>query len=277
MAYLCLSFVGCASHKPKEKIIVPQPYPDWIVQIQVGSSGLGTGFLLESSNNFIYLVTAKHVLFNPTNGALNATNAICRAFRTDVPADERLTQWTLNLQALLERNQIKSPPNRDIVAVQLCIKIGNTEKVDIVSYSGFITFDSTNSYLITAKPSQCSRMKDVPIGAETLSVGFSSSGTALHPPEAPDSVDAWTPLLRKGLVAGKYEKRGTLVLDSRVYPGDSGGPVMMKKYLSDTKYIFPLIGVQTQVVPGKDKWAKELSNSGYSVIEPLDSILDMIN
>jgi hypothetical protein len=56
------------------------------------------------------------------------------------------------------------------------------------------------------------------------------------------------PLLRRGIIAGKNEKVGTLILDLAVYPGNSGGPVVEVETVRSEKK-FRVIGIMSQFVP----------------------------
>jgi hypothetical protein len=85
------------------------------------------------------------------------------------------------------------------------------------------------------------------------------------------------PLLRKGIVAGKNPQRRSLILDSPIYFGDSGGPVFeIDRELLETR--FRLIGVVREYVPFAESTctSMQLQNSGYSVAAPMDAALNLI-
>jgi hypothetical protein len=97
-------------------------------------------------------------------------------------------------------------------------------------------------------------------------------------------IDPFKPLLRKGIVAGINDSRGVLILDCPSYHGNSGAPVITKE-IQGLNVIFNLIGIQTEVVPFVEKLEQNTlsgsttmtpGNSGYSVAEPMDAILDLV-
>jgi hypothetical protein len=91
-------------------------------------------------------------------------------------------------------------------------------------------------------------------------------------------------LLRKGIIAGKNPSRRTIILDCPSYYGNSGGPVVQAERLGLGKTEFKIIGIVSQFVPFKETWVNvthkmshwEISNSGYTVVMPIDLVLDLI-
>ena len=91
------------------------------------------------------------------------------------------------------------------------------------------------------------------------------------------------PILRKGVIAGKYMDNKTIVIDCASFGGNSGGPVvetLRKGFDTEAK----LIGIVVSFIPLAEVWINpryniknvELVNSGYSVIEPIEKIYDLI-
>jgi V8-like Glu-specific endopeptidase len=85
------------------------------------------------------------------------------------------------------------------------------------------------------------------------------------------------------MISAIYQKAHTIILDSSIYFGNSGGPVMevtRSPGLAD----FKIIGVVSEMIPFVDIWENKrfsyttanLSNSGYSVVEPVDFLLELI-
>ena len=97
-------------------------------------------------------------------------------------------------------------------------------------------------------------------------------------------IDPQRPLLRKGIIAGKNTSKRTIIIDCPTYFGNSGGPVMMVEQVSLTKTKFPIIGLVSEFVPFKETWVNvthkishwEISNSGYSVVTPIDAVLELL-
>lgn len=96
-------------------------------------------------------------------------------------------------------------------------------------------------------------------------------------------IDFSLPLLRKGIVAGKNFSRRVYILDGPSYQGNSGGPVIGKEN-DGLNMRFPLLGIVTEMVPYSESWQntrpgyvnQNISNSGYSIAEPIDVALDMV-
>jgi RNA polymerase sigma factor (sigma-70 family) len=95
----------------------------------------------------------------------------------------------------------------------------------------------------------------------------------------PNQIEYDLPLLRKGIVAGKNPKNRTIIIDCAAYQGNSGGPVFVRE--NDK---FRIIGIVTEFVPFRELWENrmfhyynmQMSNSGYAVVVPIDSILNTL-
>jgi hypothetical protein len=93
-------------------------------------------------------------------------------------------------------------------------------------------------------------------------------------------VDYKRPLLRKGIVAGKNSKLRTLITDCEIFPGNSGGPVIeVERYFAQSN--FRVIGLIIQFVPFDNARIPGLTrttllNSGYSVVTPMDFVIELI-
>jgi hypothetical protein len=118
--------------------------------------------------------------------------------------------------------------------------------------------------------------KDVLIGNDAVMLGYPSSLTSTSSIFGPQ-LDPLQPLLRGGLIAGVNEQNKTIIVDAPAYRGNSGGPVFELEQV-DHFVNFKVIGVVSQFVAlvegGEDIGIS--FNSGYSVIAPLDGILDLL-
>jgi hypothetical protein len=96
--------------------------------------------------------------------------------------------------------------------------------------------------------------------------------------------DFQRPLLSSGIVAGKYSEEKTFIIDCPSYPGNSGGPVIVKTP-TKTGVEFKLIGILIEFIPYEEQWKNTRNNlintqhynSGYSVVEPIDFIYELIS
>jgi len=93
------------------------------------------------------------------------------------------------------------------------------------------------------------------------------------------------PLLRKGIVAGKNSEYRNFIIDCPTYPGNSGGPVIEKEEINFSQINFRLIGLMSQFVPFEEVWHskrfglenRQWQNSGYSIVIPVDAIMDLLS
>jgi len=118
------------------------------------------------------------------------------------------------------------------------------------------------------------------VGNEVLMFGYPTSLSLLPNPK----IDFQRPLLRKGIVAGENPLQRSIILDCPSYQGDSGGPILEVEETTPFTKTFKVIGVMSAFVPFADTWENQhfhylnttLQNSGYSVVTPMDFVLELI-
>ena len=247
---------------------LPPSYP---ILLQVGSNYFGSGFFLDVSNN-VYLVTARHVLYNVESGQnpppLRATNLVCTMWSEITNSGPNYME--INLAEAASSNEVRFSLSRDIAIVRICVNanIGGLS----LGYS-WVAY-ATNSYSHFSKTvlqGQTLKYDDVTIGRDVFLFGFPRS---LVVPQL-GQLDPVFPLIRKGTVAGKNLHNKTIILDCPVYEGNSGGPVLLKSVAIKGNAIvtsYSIIGIAIQFVPFVEIWKNEelnyynstVSNSGYS-------------
>lgn len=260
------------------QFLIPEEYLTLPVYIKLVRGGTATGFYYNDSTNF-YLVTAKHVFFDPNSGKLNSETAELVSYPRD-PYKNPYNLLECDLKLLLNKNLVVSHNQFD-VAVAL---IGKTEKIDsvnmMISYNEAISKSNPKASRVHSfLPEDILESKDVPVGTEVHIFGYP---TSLGIKEIPQ-LELTQPLLQRGIVAGKNYKLNTIILDCPVYKGNSGGPVVATiNKGSETE--FKLIGIVSEFVPFEEKWINdkygyanvEYSNSGYSIIAPIEIMLELI-
>jgi hypothetical protein len=274
-----------------------------------GMSGYGSGFYL-NTDNWSYLVTASHVLFPPINPSqqpfipdtlsfMSYSNGLSANYRESI---------SVSFQRLIDDKLIiRSSDNSDIAMIKIAnIRSGTPESsqptptqtspvpalpqnnIDGTSsnltlrfFDGF-TFIGTAPIIRGVSKVNTKAYKDVLIGNDALMYGYPSSLTSNM---FGGQLDPLEPLLRRGLIAGINEQKKTIIVDAPAYRGNSGGPVFeieQENFNTFFKVIgvvseFKVIGVVSEFVPlaegGEDIGIK--FNSGYSVIAPLDGILEL--
>jgi len=184
----------------------------------------------------------------------------------------------LDMADLLARGEVRFSYTHDLAVVR--IEDCNPTNTSLVKALKGVKFTSPETALDIWPVNGLRKLKELVVGSDVVSVGFPSDIGLEEIPQ----IDRTMPLLRKGILAGVNQKQGTLILDSPVYGGDSGGPVLLRETDNLTFSTYHIIGIQTQWVPFKETWNnlrfgyvnQNLANSGYSVAEPMDSILEMI-
>lgn len=246
----------------KHTAVFNQQWLKGIVSIEVldaqgKGTPIGTGFLLETPNKHIALITAKHVVYENEGKGPLLQNIAYRLNRTDgksilIP-DEVAT-------AQLKSGWFHSETND--VACRLIVREDISDFVTI-PYSLFLPTRQMES------------------GAPLFIIGF---------PLGLRSDQYATPIVRRASIA--RVDQDMLIVDGFVYPGNSGGPVIYEPtlqlgkgfttpilqgewfvgmVLSEISYVEPAISLQTK----RPRVTFE-QNSGLSNVLPADKILELL-
>jgi hypothetical protein len=121
---------------------------------------------------------------------------------------------------------------------------------------------------------------DVDVGADVYMFGYPTSLTV----PIREMFDPTQPLLRKGIVAGVNPDKRIIIVDCPSYQGNSGGPVIQVEHPSLGATEYKVIGIVSGFVPFQEEWENKtfrysyvgISNSGYTVIVPIDIALEMV-
>lgn len=248
------------------------------VLIKLNNGRTGSGFIISNTaQSKIYLITARHVLCEVKNKSVQ--------FKGDVA---ELTIYNQNPNENPENSKIKIDLINSFKAKELiihnsydvCAVYLGSKRNSIISYSKNVT-KNKNSILYYQPPSIAKKYNEVLTGNDIYTFGFPTSiGIKKNP-----QIDYEIPLLRKGIIAGKNNKLNTIIIDCPVYPGNSGGPVVMVSKFGSSSSEFSIIGIVTEWIPYEEMWINsktgqtnsEVSNSGYAVVVPIDRIFEMIN
>ena len=240
--------------------------------------GSGSGVYISLADT-IYLVTAKHVLDgglpDPWTNQIQYPDLVVEllSYSKDLPVPQRNT-FAFELAAFRNNGALKLHQSRDLAA----IKIGVTAKqadgsLKILYAGGFSVLETCPSGILVAGMDTIRTFDQVLIGNEAILYGYPASiGIPDH-----RQFDPLRPLLRKGLIAAADPQRRTLVIDGAVYRGNSGGPVFeIDQDFPQTHYY--LVGITTEFIPlvQATEDFKMQFNSGYSVAEPMDFVLELI-
>ena len=254
-----------------------------LISIQGKNPSTATAFYLRN-DKCLYLVTAKHVLFTkPPESKLRGTKAICLSYPEDISIEEPI-MIVIDVNSCNDQNLIKYHQEHDVAIVQ----IGSiVKKSDSSSYS--IKFRKGIGQLkgklmpniVVADVENTKSFNDVLISNDVFIFGYPTSIGIKKTPQ----FEYHRPLLRKGIVAGKNLKNETIILDCPIYYGNSGGLVIEVDHVSLIQKRYLLIGVLSQFIPYTETWENkrnklthlELTNSGYSVVTPINKVLELIS
>jgi len=134
--------------------------------------------------------------------------------------------------------------------------------------------------ILTVPAKNTKKYSEVLIGNDVYISGFPSSLGIKKIPQ----IDYHRPLLRKGIVSGKFDTRKTIIIDCPTFGGNSGGPVIELEDVNTGNQNVRVIGIISQFVPFVEKWINlqhrltniEFENSGYSVVIPIDKVIELI-
>lgn len=236
------------------------------------------GFYLSDSSN-VYLVTARHVLFNDSSFSLWSNSATLSSPSDDVYQGE-LMVFDINLKQLLDKGYIKYHKMHDVAIVTVGGIRADQKVVGFKTGIKRISHQDPSSDILGSELSQIRKYKNVFIGNDVYIVGYPSALGIKSSPQ----FDYTRPLLRKGVVAGKYDARRTIIVDCPTYIGNSGSPVFhIVETFEEKRY--EIVGIVSQFIPFDEVWVNKklgapnlfYSNSGYSIVEPIDAILELIS
>lgn len=243
--------------------------------------GMGSGAFLRLSNS-VYLITAKHVLFAEPVGTnvptLLSPTAVIKSYSHAGTTNVSERVFSINLAQLQSAGEIRFSTNRDVALVR--VEQCDSNDVNIIYWLPGFTALSLYSGLGISGPESICRVNDVDVGADVFMFGYPISLTG------PISTifDPSEPLLRKGIVAGVNLGRKTIIIDCPSYFGNSGGPVLQVDHPQFGQTRFRIIGLVSGFVPFQEEWENKTmryshvikSNSGYTIIEPIDIALDLV-
>lgn len=249
------------------------------VRIVSDTGGLGTGFYV-CKDSVIYLVTAKHVLFDTSNNLLAGT-CLARSYSEEwVEGD--FTELKIDLKLMLQNGNLKYHETQDACVIKLAIAAG--EKVfPLGMQDREVSVLQKNEYgIVHMDYEQCpKRFDEVGLANDVYMMGYPASIGVFVQQFNPEM-----PLLRKGIVAGKWNEKKSIIVDCPSYPGNSGGPIIEVDHI-DGRPHYKLIGLVSQLVGVDEKWTNpqapsgtewaRITHSGYSVVVPFDFVDELID
>jgi S1-C subfamily serine protease len=236
------------------------------------SSGSGSGFYLtDTINNFLYFITACHVLVNPQTGKIHSDMINLISYKNNSQRDER-DSFAISLQTAINMDMFKFDIKKDVAVLRFA-----TSKNRGISYFSFVfKITQTNTYLHQFGIHDIQKIDSLVTMKDIFTIGYPKSLTFSG------NYDFSRPLLRKGIIAGIDLKANKIIVDCPFYQGNSGGAV----YTIDLFGTMKLIGVASEFIPLVEYWENKsyagilntnIHNSGYSVVAPIDAVIEQIN
>jgi S1-C subfamily serine protease len=239
--------------------------------------GSGSGFYYRTESS-LYLVTARHVLSigvpNPQTKEVRYPDLSVEvlSWSKDDPNPKR-NVISFSFAGVHDSGALKLHPSRDVAVVKVgsVVQVGDATKVAWLP--GVSIREMSESGIVWASAPNVATFEKVLVGNDAILFGYPAS---LGLPNT-HQFDPLRPLLRKALIAGEDPERRSLIIDGPVYRGNSGGPVFEIDQEQLGLFHFYLVGVLVEFIPLTENAPDftMLLNSGYSVAEPMDFVLEL--
>jgi len=267
---------------------LPADYIKYPVSVTLEDGRAASGFYIMDDNGDAYFVTAKHLLFYDQAKEGRSDLKGQKALLSSYPQEDQFQEpilIQLDLKVLNVAGFIYSHETNDVAVIKLG-SVVLTPRGKSLQFNGGVdrvvkagTTPSEGS-IVGASRAMIKKYDEVPIGNDVFIFGYPNSlGIENYP-----QIDYTRPLLRKGVIAGKNNEKKTMILDCPVFYGNSGGPVVETEPIGLSGTSYAIVGMVAEFIPFDDKWygiqrpfnIREIENSGYSVVVPMDAILEVI-
>lgn len=279
MLIVCLM---CASRTVRAQRSIPDDNLAYPVLIEVPGE-LASGFYLNTGTS-IYLITAKHVIFDPQTGRARSGPMTLLSYPRDPKESGTNVIQIGDMGVLLAAGQAKGHPTADVAVIRIGDIVTSAADKEPVTrtvqfIAGVLARTIAPSGILGVDIGNLKKYDDVLVANEVLLFGYP---TSLGIRESLQ-LDPFKPLLRRGIIAGLNPSAKSIVIDCPSYPGNSGGPVV-EADRSPFSATFKVIGVVSQFVPFEERSVNypityqnvTISNSGYTMVTPMDFVLELV-
>ena len=228
-----------------------------------------------SNEKGLFFVTAKHVILKDTGGAL--TSPLSLTSYTPGSTGFQRCVLEIDLPRALKDGEVHAHKTHDVAIVRVAFTEQKDGRNDVYFLHHVSAKELPDSGIMVA--TAVTLFESAVVSNDAFVLGYPAAIGVFEIPQ----IDYTQPLLRKGILAGKNFVKRTLIVDCPTYPGNSGGPVFEvdENQLSRS---MRLVGVVSEWIPFKEIWQnhpfgyqnQQLSNSGYTVVEPTDFILELV-
>jgi hypothetical protein len=160
---------------------------------------------------------------------------------------------------------------KDVAVIKFAVALNRS-----ITYFPFVTkLTSTNTYLHPMEIHDAKKIDSLKTTSDIYTIGYPKSLSLTM------NFDYNRPLVRKGIIAGLDLQKRKIIADCLVYQGNSGG-LVFETHLFDSRIY--IVGIVSQFVPFEEHWINQaygyyntnIYNSGYTVVVPVDDIIDII-
>lgn len=285
--FILLWLITASSFQARSVEPVPENIPFIPVMLQVplpnGQSSVGGGVFLGYSNKD-FLITVAHNIFNleSTNREELLGQVLVISAAISINGTTNLGNLILPLSRLQSEGCIKRDPTNDVAVVLLGSNHERPDKSHYVLWEhGVVSLALVGDFIFWGAPQMCRLFDDIPDGSEAYVFGYPmellKTGQAVN-----DDVDFLSPLIRRGIISQRNKKKHKLIIDTGVYGGNSGGPVMIVQHF-ENGMSFRIGGIISRFVPvlTRTNYDAGITNSvlvysGYGVAEPIDFALELM-
>jgi len=276
--FIVLANLGMTTYLPMTtKVFAQRAIPDNSqtrpTLISIDGKSFGSGFYL-NTEDAVWLITAKHVLFDD-KGVLLGQKAESLGYNE---GDDLGTVLEFDLKVLTAAGFLRSHKSADAAVIKVASATEPADKQRTLTPVAGVNLKQVSKQGITGT-SNYLKFDDVAMGNDVIVYGYPNSIGLRAMPQ----IDQKQPLLRKGIVAGRNSTQHTIIIDCPSFNGNSGGPVVQinnRVFEVD----FKIIGIVSQFVPFDNSgWSAAIGgnatilNSGYSVVTPMDPVMDLIS
>ncbi len=231
----------------------------------------GSGFFLNTEKS-TYFVTAKHVLVDDKGKPIDASLTL-EAFSPD-PLDDNSNIFLIDVPKVQTDGFLKLHPKEDIAVIKIGVTHWDGPNSRMETVAGVTIKQFAARGIVGLSKVNLRKFADVQISNDLYIFGFPNSIGLQQLPQ----LDTRRPLLRKGIVAGLNRAQKTIIIDCEVFPGNSGG-LALQVEPDVLQVYYRAIGVVVQFVPFDNTRigapSPTILNSGYSVVTPMDAVLEL--
>jgi hypothetical protein len=207
----------------------------------------------------VYLVTARHVLFEPKGPELRRQRVTLRSFTKNRSIPDPIV-FELDLATLDESHRILSSKADDIAAV----RIGDVTSRD----DRTLHWETAPGVVAQAQPGPLQMILD---DDEWRRLDEAKEGNDVFLPST-ETLERGRPLLLEGTLAHKNLAARRLIVDVRVCPGNLGGPAIAVEEAGPRSLQPSFVGIVVERIRGKPGF----DDSERAVVASVDAILDLI-